>query len=262
MKARKRFGQHFLQDTRILQQMLIAIQPKQNDHLVEIGPGHGALTEYLIGKSSHFNLIEIDRDLIMILQEKFKEHATIFEGDVLNFDFKQLEGDALRIVGNLPYNISTPLLFHLFDSIDLIKDMHFLLQKEVVDRLTAKIGTNDYNRLSVMTQYYCDNDMLFTVGPEAFDPPPKVQSAFVRLQPKKRHTIAKDIKSFNRIVREAFTYRRKTLSNCLKKLITADQLKALDIDPSLRPQQLSVEDYIRISNLMDKSKIATTNKKA
>lgn len=249
-RARKRFGQHFLRDTRVLQQIIGAIAPRTDDHLVEIGPGHGELTDYLNGKTAQFDLIELDRDLIIILQKKFGDTATIHESDVLNFDFEQLNNPPLRVVGNLPYNISTPLIFHLFDSIHRIKDMHFLLQKEVVDRLTAKVGSHQYNRLSVMTQYFCDNEMLFIVEPEAFNPPPKVVSAFVRLQPKKRSNTANNLKTLHDVVREAFTYRRKTLSNGLKKFITADQLRALDIDPRRRPQELSVEDYIRISNTM------------
>lgn len=248
MKARKRFGQHFLQDASVLQQIVASIAPKTENHLVEIGPGQGALTDYLIGKTKQLDLIEIDRDLIAILQEKFGDHASIYEGDVLAFDFKQLQGSALRIVGNLPYNISTPLLFHLFDFLDLIKDMHFLLQKEVVDRLTARVGSRQYSRLSVMAQYYCDTATLFLVEPEAFSPPPKVRSALIRLQPKQRTDQAKDMSVFHKVVREAFQYRRKTLSNSLKKLVSADQLRALGIDPKRRPQELTVEEYVQISN--------------
>ncbi len=250
MKARKRFGQHFLRDTRVLQQIVTAIAPHANDHLVEIGPGDGALTHHLIGKTQQLDLIELDRDLIALLQNKFGNAATIYEGDVLNFDFHQLNNTPLRPVGNLPYNISTPLIFHLFNFLDVIKDMHFLLQKEVVDRLTANVGSHQYNRLSVMTQYYCNNEMLFTVEPDAFNPPPKVVSAFVRLQPKQRTEQANDLSVFHDVVREAFNYRRKTLNNSLKKLVTADQLLALNIDPKQRPQELSVEDYIRISNAL------------
>lgn len=252
MKARKRFGQHFLNNPYYLEQFRTAIAAKTEDHIVEIGAGHGALTDYLAGESKQFDIIEIDRDLVPLLQKKYGHQATIHECDVLNFNFRQLnKTNKLRVVGNLPYNISTPLLFHLFEQLDVIQDMHFLLQKEVVDRLCAKVGTHDYGRLSVMTQFYCNAISLLTVPPEAFSPPPRVMSAFVRLIPHKQALTVNSQERFTSIVREAFNYRRKTLSNSLKRWITADKLTNLGIDPKKRPQELKVEEYIRISDAIE-----------
>jgi len=249
MKPRKRFGQHFLKDPFYLQRFRMAIAPQADDHLVEIGAGQGALTDYLIGTTQCFDLIEIDRDLIPFLQKKYGHQATIHECDVLHFDFHQLYNDQkLRVVGNLPYNISTPLIFHLFEQLDIIQDMHFLLQKEVVDRLTAEPNTRHYGRLSIMTQFYCTAIALLIVPPAAFSPPPRVISAFVRLLPHKVPLVVKSKRIFQMIVRKAFNYRRKTLSNSLKRWITADQLIALDINPKKRPQELKVKEYIRISD--------------
>jgi len=249
VKARKRFGQHFLNDPTILESFQRAIAPQSTNHLVEIGPGHGALTDYLVGMTKQLDLIEVDRDLIPVLQKKYGTQATIYEKDALFFDFRQLnQGEKLRIVGNLPYNISTPLLFHLFEQLDVIQDMHFLLQKEVVDRLVASPGEHNYGRLSVMSQFYCHAIFLRTVPPEAFVPPPKVQSAFVRLTPRAQPLKVNSLTQLQAVVREAFNHRRKTLSNSIKKWISAEALMALGIDPKKRPQTLSVEDYIRISN--------------
>lgn len=252
MKPRKRFGQHFLTDTYFLQSFSKAIAPQADDHLVEIGPGQGALTDYLVGSTQSFDLIEIDRDLVPLLQKKYGSQVTIYEGDVLNFDFRQLANNQqLRVVGNLPYNISTPLLFHLFDQLDVIQDMYFLLQKEVVDRLCAQPGDHEYGRLSVMSQFHCTANDLMTVPPEAFNPPPKVQSAFVQLLPREKPLQVNSLETLSTIVREAFNYRRKTLSNSLKRWISAEKLKTLNIDPKKRPQELSVEEYIKISNAME-----------
>jgi 16S rRNA (adenine1518-N6/adenine1519-N6)-dimethyltransferase len=253
MKPRKRFGQHFLTDPYLLQRFALAIGPKTNDHLVEIGPGQGALTDYLVGTSKKFDLIEIDRNLIPLLKNKYSTQATLHEADALSFDFGSLVTDKkLRLFGNLPYNISTPLLFHLFSNIDIILDMHFLLQKEVVDRLIAQPGQRNYGRLSVMSQFFCDAESVITVPPEAFDPPPRVMSAFVRLHPRANTLTVKSHQQLQAIVREAFNYRRKTLSNSLKQWITAEQLTQLGINPTRRPQELSVEDYIQISNSIEK----------
>jgi len=251
MKARKRFGQHFLKDTFILQQFTAAVAPTPTDHLVEIGPGHGAFTDYLIDRSARLDLIEIDRDLIPLLKKKYHTHANLHQADVLDFDFHQLKGNQkMRLVGNLPYNISTPLLFHLFDQIDCIQDMHFLLQKEVVDRLIAKPGEHHYGRFSIMTQFYCHAEWLLMVPPEAFQPPPKVTSCFVRLVPRSNPLTLQSQTHFKNLVREVFNYRRKSLSNSLKKWMTAEQMEKLDINPKSRPQELSLEDYIRISNAL------------
>ncbi len=249
MSARKRFGQHFLIDKQSLHYFRLAIRPHTNDHLIEIGPGLGALTDYLIGTTQNLQLIEIDRNLIPLLQQKYGHNATIYQADALRFDFKLLNHTKkIRIVGNLPYNISTPLLFHLFDYIDIIEDMHFLLQQEIVDRLCARPNTPHYGRLSVMTQLYCSAIKLITVPPTAFMPPPKVMSAFVRLIPHPKPWEVNSITQLKAIVGDAFNYRRKTLSNSLKRWINPQQLELLNIDPRKRAEQLSVEDYIRISN--------------
>lgn len=253
MRARKRFGQHFLTDKNILNNMAMAIGPQQDDCLIEIGPGRGALTDFLYPALKTLHVIEIDRDLIAYLKTRFAsgEQLVIHEGDVLSFDFDTLcPSNTLRIVGNLPYNISTPLLFKLFEHASRIKDMYFLLQLEVVNRLTAPVGSKNYGRLSVMSQYFCESTSLFQVGPNAFTPPPKVESAFIQMVPRTPSILAKDIRALSLVVREAFSYRRKTLQNALKKLVTADQLQSLHIDPRTRPQHVSVEDYVRISHLI------------
>lgn len=248
---RKRFGQHFLNDETILQKMVAAIRPKTTESLVEIGPGQGALTQHLINRVKRLDAIEIDRDLASWLMTHFNDtpHFHCHQNDILKFDLKSLEIQKnLRIVGNLPYNISSPLLFKLFKDIDRIKDMFFLLQKEVVDRLVAPINSTQYNRLSVMSQYFCDSVLLFEVPPQAFTPPPKVNSAFVCMRPSQRTTKATHFNHFELVVRQAFCYRRKKISNCLKKIMTSAELEAININPQLRPQQLSVDDYITIAN--------------
>ena len=258
-RARKRFGQHFLADQMVLSAIANAIAPQKDQHLVEIGPGQAALTEYIIDYAGRLDLIELDRDLIASLQAKFAkyEYCHIHQGDALKFDLAQLNTtpNALRIIGNLPYNISTPLIFHFLESIELIKDMTFLLQKEVVLRLTAEVGSSHYSRLSVMTQYYCQNQMLLEVGPEAFKPPPKVDSALVHMQPyAEPPCIASDVNVLRRVVTEAFNHRRKTIHNALKKMVGLDVLESLDLDLSLRPQDISVKNYVQISNAILLSK--------
>lgn len=247
---RKRFGQHFLHDTSVLTNIVANIAPNNTEHLVEIGPGQGALTECLLPYVARLDAIEIDRDLVTRLEKQFIDNKNFFlhQHDALTFELKTLSDATCRVVGNLPYNISTPLLFHLFNQIDFIQDMHFLLQKEVVERLTAEVGSHHYSRLSVMAQYFCDNTDLFDVRPEAFTPPPKVQSAFVRLVPHQQPQTAKNFLQFSQVVQQAFNYRRKTLSNSLRSLIDPDKLEAIGIDPKLRPQVLSVADFIRISD--------------
>lgn len=252
-RARKRFGQNFLQDSHVIDKIVRAIRPASDECLVEIGPGMGAITEPLLDTTGKLHVVELDRDLIPILRTKFFNYPgfQIHEGDALKFDFTQLlEPDQrLRIVGNLPYNISTPLIFHLLSYHERVQDMHFMLQKEVVERLAAVPGTSDYGRLSIMTQYYCKVEPLFIVGPESFSPAPKVESAIVRLSPyiDLPHP-AKDLPTLQRVVREAFSMRRKTIRNTLKKLMSAEQLEALDIDTQLRPEVLSLPDYVRIAD--------------
>lgn len=255
---RKRFGQHFLKDPFIFKKIIAAIHPQKKDTIIEIGPGQGALTDFLINECAKLILVEIDRDLAASLQNKYStsENFKIYQLDVLKFYFStlEIENNSLRIIGNLPYNISTPLLFHLFTQIEFIQDMHFMLQKEIMLRLTAPIGSPNYGRLSLMTRFFCDNTSLFNVPPNAFTPPPQVESAFVRLIPRKTATkTVKDFNQFSAVVKEAFTYRRKTISNALKKLIPNEKWNIIGINPQSRPQELTVEDFIKISNSLQDS---------
>lgn len=254
-QPRKRFGQHFLEDKNIIHKIIAAINPKPEDHLVEIGPGQGALTFPLIDAYPELklDLIELDRDLVSFLKHKIKSHLIhIHECDVLKFDFSELELSPLRVIGNLPYNISTPLLFHLIKYKNMIKDMYFMLQKEVVDRMAAMPHTKDYGRLSIMIQYDFEVVPLFYVPPSAFSPPPKVDSAIVKLVPRKRVSSEKviDYHLFQQIVREAFQHRRKTLRNALKAYLTPEAMIKYHIDPTLRPEVLSVNDYVKLANQM------------
>ena len=252
---RKRFGQHFLRHSIILEKIISNIHPRKTDIIVEIGPGQGTLTDFLIKKCGQLILVEIDRDLVTFLQKKYihSENLTIHQSDVLHFDLSTLEigNKPLRIVGNLPYNISTPLLFHLFAQIELIEDMHFMLQKEVVLRLTAPVDDANYGRLSIMSQFFCNNISLFNVPNNAFFPPPRVESAFVRLIPEKTATnTVKDLNQFSALVKEAFTYRRKTIANALRKLIPRERWDMMGINPQVRPQELTIKDFLKISNLL------------
>ncbi len=249
-KARKRFGQNFLHDKNIIHRLVAAINPKATDMMVEIGPGQGALTQPLLDKLDHLQAIELDRDLVPFLRETFSAQGLeVHEADALKFNFQQLMLDKpLRIVGNLPYNISTPLLFHLISYQEKIADMHFMLQLEVVDRLAALPGNKTYGRLSVITQYYCQIDKLFQVPPGAFNPPPKVMSAIVRLIPRPSPWKAQDTQLFEFVVRTSFSQRRKTLRNNLKQFLSAEQLEHLTQDLTVRPEQLSIEDYVNLSN--------------
>lgn len=252
-RARKRFGQNFLRDFGIISRIVRSIGPREDDRLVEIGPGQGALTAPLLEATGQLEVIELDRDLIPGLRIQFFNYPgfIIHEGDALKFDFAALKGDgpALRVVGNLPYNISTPLIVHLLTMGSAIADMHFMLQKEVVERLAAEPGSSDWGRLSVMAQYYCHVDQLFIVPPEAFVPRPKVDSAIVRLTPHEAlpHT-ADDPALLFELVKLAFGQRRKTLRNNLKGRVSADTLEALGIDPARRPQTLTVAEYVAIAN--------------
>jgi 16S rRNA (adenine1518-N6/adenine1519-N6)-dimethyltransferase len=249
-KTKKRFGQHFLHDQGVIQKLIYEINPQENDNIVEIGPGLGALTFPLLEALETLHVVEIDRDVIARLKTKNLASLQIHEQDALKFEFDQLaKGEVLRVVGNLPYNISTPLIFHLLESSSKISDMHFMLQNEVVERITAKPGNKTYGRLSVMVQYYCETEYLFFVGPESFSPPPKVDSAILRLIPRKTfENKANDATKLAAIVTQAFSMRRKTLRNNLKKIISDEQIKNLNIDPSARAETLSVEDFVKLSN--------------
>ncbi len=253
--ARKRFGQNFLQDPGVILNIVSAVAPQEGQRLVEIGPGMGAITRLLLEAAGELDVVELDRDLIPKLQASCGAlgELRIHQADALKFDFGELAGGdgKLRIVGNLPYNISTPLLFHLFAFLPQIEDMHFMLQKEVVERLCADVGDNNYGRLSIMTRYYCEAENLFTVPPEAFQPAPKVDSAIVRLVPKPDSARqARDPAHLRELVTQAFNQRRKTLRNTLKGRISVPELESLDIDPGQRPQELSLANYTAISNFL------------
>ena len=250
--ARKRFGQNFLHDPVVIERIVKAIAPKPGDHLVEIGPGLGALTEPVAEQAGHLTVVELDRDLAQRLREHpiLADKLTIHQGDAMKFDFTTLvpDGGKLKIFGNLPYNISTPLLFHLFEFTNHIENMHFMLQKEVVERMTAGHGSKTYGRLSVMTQFFCHAMPVVEVGPGAFKPAPKVDSAVVRLIPKNdSERDGVPVAVLNRVCLEAFNQRRKTLRNCFSNFASAEQIEALGIDPSLRPEQLPVSEFIRIA---------------
>ncbi|HLX80488.1 MAG TPA: 16S rRNA (adenine(1518)-N(6)/adenine(1519)-N(6))-dimethyltransferase RsmA [Burkholderiales bacterium] len=244
MKTRKRFGQHFLHDPGILKRILDAVAPSGGDAVVEIGPGEGALTRPLLERIGHLTAIEIDRDLAAGLSQEFSSRElTVVTADALGYDFSSFPAD-LRIVGNLPYNISTPILFHLSRHADRVRDMHFMLQREVVERMVAKPSTPEYGRLSVMLQTRFSMKKLFNVSPGAFRPPPKVDSAVVRLVPL-GEKIKFDAEVLEKVVREAFSARRKTLRNALP--LAPQDYEELGIDPKLRPENLSPGDYVRIA---------------
>ncbi|ATR85050.1 16S rRNA (adenine(1518)-N(6)/adenine(1519)-N(6))-dimethyltransferase RsmA [Pseudomonas sp. FFUP_PS_473] len=252
-RARKRFGQNFLHDAGVIDRILRAIHARPGERMLEIGPGQGALTAGLLGSGAELDVVELDKDLIPILNHQFagRDNFRLHQGDALKFDFTSLGAapHSLRVVGNLPYNISTPLIFHLLDNAGLIRDMHFMLQKEVVERLAAGPGGGDWGRLSIMVQYHCKVEHLFNVGPGAFNPPPKVDSAIVRLVP--HETLphpAKDHRLLERIVREAFNQRRKTLRNTLKALLSSEAIEAANVDGSLRPEQLDLAAFVRLAD--------------
>ena len=249
--ARKRFGQNFLSDPNIIRKIIEAIRPLPGDRMVEIGPGLGAMTEPLMARLDHLHVVEIDRDLIARLKKQHSpERMTIHEGDALAFDFATI-GQRLRLVGNLPYNISTPLLFHLADYAETVYDMHFMLQKEVVERMVAEPGDADFGRLSVMLQYRFWMEWLIDVPPESFDPAPKVDSAVVRLIPKPLSELqAKNPDKLGKVVLQAFSQRRKMLRNTLKGTLDDAGFAELGIDPTRRAEDIPVEDYVRIANYL------------
>jgi len=251
-RPRKRFGQNFLHDPGTIHRIVEAIAPRPGERLVEIGPGTGAITCELLRVTQQLQVVELDRDLILPLQELCAGlgDLEIHNSDALKFDFCELAaGQPLRIVGNLPYNISTPILFHLLDQARCIHDMHFMLQKEVVQRMAASPGSKRYGRLSVMLQARCEVESLFEIGPGAFKPAPKVDSAFVRLNPFREPRLTIDDQDlFRRIVASAFSLRRKTLRNSLKDLLTPEQMEQAGVDPGLRAERLEVADYARLAN--------------
>ena len=240
-QARKRFSQNFLVDDQIVNRIVATISPKKSDNIVEIGPGKGALTFPLLQNLDHLSVIEIDRDLISLLKLKKQDKLTIYEADALKFDYG-LISDNLRIVGNLPYNISSPLLFRLLSSKNQIIDMTFMLQKEVVDRIVASHGSKTYGRISVMMQAFFEVESMFTVPKESFEPQPKIESAILYLKTRTK-PLTENIKLLEKIVKISFSQRRKTLKNCLKSILSQEQTK---IDLSQRAEMLSVENFITL----------------
>ena len=254
-RARKRFAQHFLHDQNIIQQIITAINPLRDQTLIEIGPGKGALTVPLLEYIDTLHVIEVDRDLAHALAKKYEpqQNIVIHCLDALTYDFKELGNQHLRIIGNLPYNISTPLIFHLLENNQLIDDMVFMLQEEVIDRMCASPGGKDFGRLSVMVQAHCHAEKLFTVGPDAFSPPPKVMSAIIKLTPHDK--VLKqilDYSDFAHIVKQAFSHRRKTLRNCLKGILDEQQIINLGIPPEARAETLPIADFIRLADAYHK----------
>ena len=252
-RARKRFGQHFLVDPGVIGAIVDAIRPMATDTLVEIGPGQGVMTRTLAGAAGTLHAIEIDRDLAPALQQDFagQDSVHVHQADALKFDYATL-GTDLRIVGNLPYNISTPLLFRLLEYRDHIVDMHFMLQKEVVDRMAAEPGTKAYGRLGIMLGCHFDIESLFDVGRDAFDPPPEVMSAVVRLVPLPAGTYdIDDEAALSRLVAQAFSQRRKTIRNALRGLVDDDALEFAGIDPGLRPEAIAIADFVRLANTLE-----------
>jgi 16S rRNA (adenine1518-N6/adenine1519-N6)-dimethyltransferase len=251
--ARKRFGQNFLVDTQVIAAILEVLRPDKDDCLVEIGPGLGALTRPLLRSVNQLHVVEIDRDIVERLRKEFaEEKLAVHACDALEFDFSTL-GKNLRVLGNLPYNISTPLLFHLSQFAEVIRDMHFMLQKEVVARMVAAPSTADYGRLSVMLQNRFEMEQLFTVPAECFRPAPKVESAFVRMIPRSKPLAEANTHAlFTQIVSAAFGQRRKTLRNTLGNYLQATDFAELEIDPGQRAENLSVLQFVSIAKYLNR----------
>ncbi len=260
-QPRKRFGQNFLHDASIIRQIVDSIRLERDDNLLEIGPGMGALTEPLLAEVDAMTVVELDRDLADSLRIRIGANShpnfTIIKANAMHVDYRELyseEKGKLRVVGNLPYNISTPILFHLLEFADVIEDMHFMLQKEVVERITAEVGSKIYGRLSIIMQYYCDTDYLLTVPRGAFNPPPTVTSAVFRLTPHvTKPVVAEDEEHFGIVVRETFNHRRKTLRAIFKQstllpTLSEEDFAACEIDPQARPETLTVSDFVTLSN--------------
>lgn len=251
---KKRFGQNFLTDQFVLQDIISAIEPHADDSMVEIGPGQGAMTQLLLNNLDKLQVVELDRDLVTLLKKKFApEKLIVHSGDALQFDFGALPvtpGRKLRVVGNLPYNISTPLLFHLAQYADQIEDQHFMLQKEVVERMVAAPGGRDYGRLSVMLQWRYQMDLLFIVPPTAFDPPPKVESAIVRMRPLAAPLDCEEAK-LQLVVTKAFSQRRKVLRNCVAGMFTEAQLIDAGVNPQARPETVPLEQFVELARRVE-----------
>lgn len=256
-QARARFGQNFLTDASVIHQIIEAINPSPTDNMVEIGPGLSALTEPLIAKLGHLTVIELDRDLAARLRNKYAPDVlTVVQGDALEVDLRAF-GQQIRLVGNLPYNISTPLLFACMDAADQVLDQHFMLQREVVERMVAKVGDSDYSRLSVMLQYRYQMQKLFDVPPTAFEPAPKVVSAVVRMRPLPATRVrAKDEALLSEVVKRAFAQRRKMLRGALGPWAALVPWQTIGIEPTDRAQQVDVAGFIRISDALSDARVA------
>ena len=255
LKPKKRLGQHFLVDRQTIERILVALCPKDEDNIIEIGPGMGALTHELLKTDCPLEAIEIDRDLAERLKRKFSNsnNFKLHVADALSFDYRAAakKSRKIRIVGNLPYNISTPLLFKLFDIIDCVEDMHLMLQLEVVKRLTSSAGQKAWGRLAILTQYHCDVIHLFDVQPSSFNPQPKVESAMVRLTPVQNKSVGEvDSQSLSNATRLAFSQRRKTLGNNLKSIIDIHRLESIGINARTRAETLTLEEFIRLTKLI------------
>lgn len=248
-RARKRFGQNFLHDRHWIERIAKAVNATEGDDIVEIGPGQAALTRELIACAGKVRAVEIDRDLAAWLKETFPESLSLIEADALTLDWTQVaKNDNLRVVGNLPYNISSPLLFKLLEAADHVKDQHFMLQKEVVDRMVAQHGSKTYGRLSVMLQWRYRMQKLFDVPPGAFNPPPKVMSSVVRMIPKAKEEVPSvDFELFSSVVANAFSQRRKTIRNALSALLSAEEIVACDVDPGARAEALPLDAFVRLA---------------
>jgi 16S rRNA (adenine1518-N6/adenine1519-N6)-dimethyltransferase len=252
-RPRKRFGQNFLIDQNVIDKIIAVINPQEDQNIVEIGPGLGALTTRLLPLLKRLQVVELDRDLIPKLRTECEGlgDLVIYQADALQFDFDDLlqKDQKLRIVGNLPYNISTPLLFRLLDYATKIKDMHFMLQLEVANRMGAEVGTKDYGRMSIMLQYYCQVKKLFLVSSQSFEPAPKVNSMFISLVPYEKPPYpVKNIQKFSEVLRLSFSQRRKIIRNNLKDNISAADLEKAGIDPGLRPEQIKLKQYVDLVN--------------
>jgi 16S rRNA (adenine1518-N6/adenine1519-N6)-dimethyltransferase len=251
---KKRFGQNFLTDQFVLEDIISAIAPQHDDVMIEIGPGQGAMTSLLLKGLDKLQVVELDRDLVALLKKNFDVNKLeVHSGDALQFDFGALplpSGRKLRVVGNLPYNISTPLLFHLAQYAQQIEDQHFMLQKEVVERMVAAPGGRDYGRLSVMLQWRYEMDLLFIVPPTAFDPPPKVESAIVRMRPLAEPMACEEVK-LQQVVTKAFSQRRKVLRNCVAGMFTENQLIDAGVNPQARPETVPLEQFVKLARRLE-----------
>ena len=254
-RARKRFGQNFLHSQSIIQGIIMALNPQSTDKVVEIGPGLGALTKPLLEKLPHLIAIEIDRDLYAHLMDgsSASNRLELIQADALTVDYRQW-GAPIRLVGNLPYNISTPLIFHLLEFVDCIQDMHFMVQKEVAERLVATPGSKQYGRVSIMVQICCDVELLLDVPPESFSPAPKVDSAVICLRPYHSSPYPTvDRHLLREVVARAFGMRRKTLANNFRNILTAEEFSSININPTARPEQIAINDYVRLANFLRES---------